>query len=98
MATPAASSLLSSDGYASAVLHGGGPVAPANLAFSYGKTSDLLITAGELVLGLLLAAVYTRTREPRPVAWLRRLHTGSVNDYAAFATSGIVLAAIVLLG
>jgi hypothetical protein len=32
------------------------------------------------------------------VTWLRRLHTGSVNDYAAYLAGGIALAAGILLG
>ena len=84
-------------GYATAVLHGGGAVSATSLDFSYGKPEDLVIAAVELVVGLLLAVVYLRVREPRPVTWLRRLHTGSVNDYAAFAAAGIVVTAAVLL-
>jgi multicomponent Na+:H+ antiporter subunit D len=37
-------------------------------------------------------------RMPAPVRWLRALHTGSVNDYAAYATVGFVATAYVLLG
>lgn len=95
---PAASGLLDASAYGHAVLHGGGALAPIRVAFSYGKGGDLLLAGGEIVLGLGLAAVYVRVREPRPVTWLRRLHTGSVNDYATFAAVGIVLAAGILLG
>ena len=97
MITPAAAILRDPAGYATAVLHGGGAVSATSLDFSYGKPEDLVIAAVELVVGLLLAAVYLRLREPRPITWLRRLHTGSVNDYAAFAAAGIVLTAGVLL-
>jgi hypothetical protein len=31
------------------------------------------------------------------VTWLHALHTGSVNDYAAFATAGTALTVAVLL-
>jgi multicomponent Na+:H+ antiporter subunit D len=96
--TPAAAGLLDAGGYAGAVLGSGGPVPAGLVAFSYGKPSDLALAAAEIVAGVLLAAVYLRVREPRPVTWLRRLHTGSVNDYAVFAAAGIVLAAGVLMG
>jgi multicomponent Na+:H+ antiporter subunit D len=50
------------------------------------------------VLGLLLAWWYVRrSREPRPITWLRALHTGSVNDYAAYSVTGLVVVAAALL-
>jgi multicomponent Na+:H+ antiporter subunit D len=70
----------------------------STLVFDYGKASDLITTAIEIAIGLLVAAVYLHVREPRPVTWLRRLHTGSVNDYAAYLAGGIVLASGILLG
>jgi multicomponent Na+:H+ antiporter subunit D len=63
--------------------------------FAY-KASDLGVTAAEVVVGLLLALWYVRAPEPRPVTWLRRLHNGSVNDYAAYAAGGVALCAFVL--
>jgi multicomponent Na+:H+ antiporter subunit D len=47
-------------------------------------------------LGAALACVYLRIREPAPITLLRRLHTGSVNDYAAFAVIGVLGALAVL--
>jgi multicomponent Na+:H+ antiporter subunit D len=43
--------------------------------------------------------VYLRSREPAPVRVLRRAHTGSVNDYAAYAVAGllVVIAALTLI-
>ncbi|HEU5007389.1 MAG TPA: proton-conducting transporter membrane subunit [Jatrophihabitantaceae bacterium] len=95
---PAASILLDPSGYSHAVLAGSGTVPASSLVFDYGKASDLITTAIEIGIGLLVAAVYLRIREPRPVTWLRRLHTGSVNDYAAYLAGGIALAAGILLG
>lgn len=97
VAGPAASILLHPQAYATAVLGGGGAVPAHQLLFSYGKPEDLIITAIEVVVGLLLAAGYLRVKEPRVVTSLRRLHNGSVNDYAAFAVSGLVLSSFVLL-
>jgi multicomponent Na+:H+ antiporter subunit D len=97
LARPAASTLLHPDAYANAVLSGHGSVSALSVQFSYAKIGDLLFAALEVALGLVLAAVYVhRPREPRPVTWLRRLHTGSVNDYAAFTAAGLVLSAVVL--
>jgi multicomponent Na+:H+ antiporter subunit D len=94
---PAQAILLDPSGYAHAVLGGGGTVRAEELPFEYGKPSDLIQTAIEIVVGLLLAAGYLRIKEPKPVTWLRKLHTGSVNDYAAMLAAGFVLSAAVLL-
>ena len=94
---PAASVLLDPSGYSHAGLAGSGTVPASTLVFDYGKASDLITTAIEIAIGLFVAAVYLRIREPRPVTWLRRLHTGSVNDYATFVAGGLVLGAGVLL-
>jgi multicomponent Na+:H+ antiporter subunit D len=94
---PAASILLHPQAYGDAVLGGGGAVPDLVLHYSYGKPGSLIQTAAEIGAGLLLAVLYLRIREPTPVSLLRRLHTGSVNDYAAFLTAGLVLCAFVLL-
>jgi multicomponent Na+:H+ antiporter subunit D len=96
VAGPAASVLLHPQGYATAVLNEHGSVPHSTIEFSY-KLSDLIQTGIEVVLGIVLAAVYIRVREPRAVAWLRRLHTGSVNDYVAFLAVGMTIAAYVLV-
>jgi multicomponent Na+:H+ antiporter subunit D len=70
----------------------------SSLVFDYGKASDLITTAIEIAIGLLVAAAYLRIREPRPVTWLRRLHTGSVNDYAAYLVTGFLVAFVALNG
>jgi multicomponent Na+:H+ antiporter subunit D len=81
-----------------AVLSGSGTLARLPVTFEYGKLSDVLVALVEIALGLALAVIYLRVREPRPVTWLRRLHTGSVNDYAGYALTGIALVGIVLIG
>jgi len=97
MAAPAASIVLDPARYASALLHGGGPLVTTPIPFDYAKPEDLVLALLELVVGLVLAALWVRFGEPRPVTWLRRLHTGSVNDYATFVAGGLVLGAGVLL-
>ena len=98
VADPAASVLLHPGTYAAAVLSGSGTVAKLPVTFDYGKLSDLLVALVEIALGLVLAGFYLRVREPRLVMWLRRLHTGSVNDYAGYALTGLALVGIVLIG
>ena len=44
-----------------------------------------------------LAVGYLRMPEPAPIRWLRAVHTGSVNDYAAFATAGLIIGAVVVM-
>ena len=39
---------------------------------------------------------YLRAREPAPVRLLRAAHTGSVNDYAAYAVAGMLAVIAVL--
>jgi multicomponent Na+:H+ antiporter subunit D len=46
--------------------------------------------------GAVLAWVYLRAREPAPVRLLRAAHTGSVNDYAAYAVAGMLAVITVL--
>jgi multicomponent Na+:H+ antiporter subunit D len=41
-----------------------------------------------VLVAIALARWYLRAREPLPVRALRALHTGSVNDYAAYAILG----------
>jgi multicomponent Na+:H+ antiporter subunit D len=97
-AAPAASALIHPATYVNAVLSGSGRLARLPVTFDYGKLSDVLVALAEIALGLVLAVIYLRVREPRPVTWLRRLHTGSVNDYAGYALTGLALVGIVLMG
>jgi len=46
--------------------------------------------------GAALAWWYLRAREPAPVRLLRAAHTGSVNDYAAYAVAGMLAVIAVL--
>lgn len=94
---PAASILLHPQAYAGAVLGGGGAVPDLVLHYSYGKATSLIQTGIEIGVGIVVGVLYLRIREPAPVTLLRRLHTGSVNDYAAFLAAGMVLCAFVLL-
>ena len=88
---PAAAELLDPTAFSAAVLHGGGTVPVSSVSFDYGDLADVLTTLVELVLAAALLVVYLRRGEPRVVTWLRRIHTGSVNDYAAFAITGFLI-------
>jgi multicomponent Na+:H+ antiporter subunit D len=98
VAAPAASALTHGRDYAGATLagHGAFPVQPVQ--FDYLAPSQLLTAVGTLVAGLLVARWYVRRRaEPAPLRWLRAAHTGSVNDYAAYAAFGTLVTLVVLL-
>jgi multicomponent Na+:H+ antiporter subunit D len=69
-----------------------------DVKFSYFSAAGLGTALGTAAAGLLLAAWYVRrASEPKPVTWLRALHTGSVNDYAAYLTLGGVITISTLL-
>lgn len=91
VAGPAAAGLLDSAGYAAGAL-GGSVVIPHSAAqFDYLHAETLLTVAAELILGIaLLILTVRRGYVQSALGWLRRIHTGSINDYAAFATIGII--------
>jgi multicomponent Na+:H+ antiporter subunit D len=98
IATPAASSLLHPAAYAAAALGKATTLPAQDVKFEYADPKALIITAIEVAVGLVILALTLRTKEtPRSLVWLRMLHTGVVNDYAAFSTVGLVAAAYVLL-
>jgi multicomponent Na+:H+ antiporter subunit D len=95
MMAPAAASLLNAGRYASAVLAGTGTLPRVSVEFHYADPTELLILVASLLLGLLLTRAYLRSKEDSkallPVRALRALHTGSVNDYAAYAVVGALI-------
>jgi multicomponent Na+:H+ antiporter subunit D len=98
---PAAGGLLASSSYANGLLTSGStslPVPAVN--FDYFSPSGWATALGTVAAGLLLAAWYVRrASEPKPVTWLRALHTGSVNDYTAYlAVGGIITVSALLHG
>jgi len=98
IAAPAASGLLHPAVYASAALSSGAAVPHLSLDFAYGKPETLFTALGEIAAGIVLLFVVLRLRGvPRPLRWLQALHTGSVNDYAGYATIGLVVASYVLM-
>ena len=94
---PAASLLLHPDGYAHAVLTGQGVVPSLTVSYVYLDPADLAIALITSLLGLGLGALYQRVPEPLPVSLLRKVHTGSINDYATFAATGIIGSILLLL-
>ncbi|MBV9660890.1 MAG: hypothetical protein JO337_07010 [Acidimicrobiales bacterium] len=94
---PAAGGLLASNAYAAGVLSAGAHLPIPAVNYAYFSARDFLTALGTLAAGLALAAWYVRVPEPRPITWLRALHTGSVNDYASYLTAGGIVTVAVLV-
>lgn len=98
-ASPAASVLLHPGIYASAALSSGAAVPDIGVEFDFFDPATMLLSVAELVAGLVVLMIVLRSDRPaRMLRPLRALHTGSVNDYAAFAAVGLAASAYVLLG
>jgi multicomponent Na+:H+ antiporter subunit D len=95
---PATASLTDSGTYAAATLAGHGHLPAVQVPFTYLDPVRLLVSGGTVAVGVLVAWWVVR-HERRTASGLRplvALHTGSVNDYAAFAVLGLVVSVLVL--
>jgi multicomponent Na+:H+ antiporter subunit D len=90
--------LLHPGAYAHAALGTRSHVPPLAVTFDFFKGSTMLTSGIEIAAGLVLLVLVVRVPAiTRPVDVLRRMHTGSVNDYAAYAAIGAAIAAYTLL-
>jgi multicomponent Na+:H+ antiporter subunit D len=94
---PAAAALTSPGAYAGAALGRPTTLTDADVSFGYFSPVELATAAATTALGLALAWLAVHRSQPRVVAGLLRLHTGSVNDYAAFSGAGLVAVVLALL-
>ncbi len=88
VAAPAAAGLLDSACYSAAAL--GARCTPGGLTveFNYLDPAGRLLAVAELTAGAAVMVLAIRSRRiGLSFRWLRRLHTGSVNDYATFPLS-----------
>jgi multicomponent Na+:H+ antiporter subunit D len=98
VAGPATAGLLNPALYAAGALGKPVELPPAAVSFDYLDPKTLGLIAGEVVLGLAVLALTMRADDlAAPLRWLRRAHTGNINDYAGFATAGMILVAGALL-
>jgi multicomponent Na+:H+ antiporter subunit D len=67
-----------------------------HVPFDYLSPGELALVVACAVAGAALGWAYLRAREPAPVRLLRAVHTGSVNDYAAYAVAGTLTVIAVL--
>jgi multicomponent Na+:H+ antiporter subunit D len=92
---PAASGLLHADDYTSVVLPAPGQQASVlpgvAVDFAYAQPAELLSIGVSILVAIALTWWYLRTREPAPIRALRAVHTGSVQDYTAYAVVGLVV-------
>jgi multicomponent Na+:H+ antiporter subunit D len=93
---PAASSLLHPGRYALGVLSGSARLPGTTVAFDYFSPAELGIAAASVAVAAALTWGYLRIAEPGVIRGLRAIHTGSANDYAAYAVAG-TLAVIAVL-
>jgi multicomponent Na+:H+ antiporter subunit D len=96
---PAAASLLHPARYAAGVLSGVARLPVPHVPFDYLSPGEFASVAAGTAAAALVGWGYLRAREPAPVRVLRGVHTGSVNDYAAYAVAGLlaVIAALTLI-
>lgn len=87
---PAAAGLLHAGQYAHGVFAGAGPLSHVVVTFDYADVTELLVVGVSLGLAALMTWWYLRSEEPVAVRALRAVHTGSVNDYAAFLAAGAI--------
>ncbi len=96
---PGAASLLHPARYAAGVLSGMARLPVLYVPFDYLSPGELASVGAGAVAAALMGWGYLRIEEPAPVRVLRSVHTGSVNDYAAYAVAGLlaVIAALTLI-
>jgi multicomponent Na+:H+ antiporter subunit D len=88
---PAAQALHDAPGYAHAVLAGGGTISPGHVPFEYFAPAELVTVLVTLVVAVPLARWAIRHSDARPIARLRAIQTGSVNDYAGYQVVGLIV-------
>ena len=91
VASPAAGALMHPALYAHGVLASGGPLRSSSVSFVYFDPGDLLTVLGTVILAVPVARAGMRWSESSPVTLLRRIQTGSANDYAGYLIGGVIL-------
>lgn len=98
VAGPASAGLLDPAGYAAGALGSAVTLPAADVSFDYFAPETLGIIAIELIVGLALLTLALRgDGMSRRLVWLRRVHTGNINDYAAIAAVGMIVVTCALM-
>ncbi len=93
---PAAGTLLHPALYAHDVLAAGGPLRSVPVSFDYLSPLELVTVLGTVVAAVPVAIIGMRWADASPLTVLRRVQSGSVNDYAGYLVVGLLLAVGVL--
>jgi multicomponent Na+:H+ antiporter subunit D len=96
MAAPAAGALLHPTLYARGILASGGTLRSATVTFDYASVTGLLTVAGTVLAALPVAFLGVRYQGSSVVNLFRRVQSGSVNDYAGYMVTGLVVVVLVL--
>ncbi len=88
---PAAGALLAGARYGRNLLAGGGTLPAAAIAFHYVTARELGTVLVTVALALPVARFAGRGADRPAVRWLRRVQSGSVNDYASYLVLGLVV-------
>ncbi len=96
LASPAASALLHPAAYARGVLASGGAIPHLVVSFDYASPLGLVTVAVTVLLAVPVGRAALRFERSTPVEAMRRIQSGSVNDYAAYAVAGILVVALIL--
>ncbi|HEY3997694.1 MAG TPA: proton-conducting transporter membrane subunit [Candidatus Xenobia bacterium] len=95
-ATPAAAALLHPALYARGVMASGGPLSSASVSFDYTSWAEMVTVLATVLVAIAVAFAAMRWSGSRAVRALRRLQSGSVNDYAGYLVGGLLLVVVVL--
>jgi multicomponent Na+:H+ antiporter subunit D len=98
LAEPAAGALGHPGQYARGVLASGGTLSTAVVSFDYFAWIEAVAIVGTCAAAIPVAAFGMRCHDSRIADLLRRLQTGSVNDYAAYLVVGLLAAVAVVAG
>jgi|SRR5579863_606067 len=94
-AAPAASALLHPGDYGRAVLASGGAIPKLRVSFDYWNPGDLVAVASTILLAIPCAMLAV-SKGHTTMAVRRRIQDGSVNDYASYLVSGMLIMLVVL--
>ena len=97
LAAPAAASLLDPATYAKGILAAGGPMPLGHVSFTYFDPRELLTVAGVEAAALPVGRFLLSRRAAPVVSRVRSVQTGSVNDYAAYLTLGLIGSVLALI-
>ena len=94
-AAPAAGALLHPAAYAQGVLASGGPLFTVAVSFDYVSPIGLLTALGTVLVAFPVAVLGMRWSGSRLVVAIRRVQSGSVNDYASYLVAGLIVVVLV---